>query len=110
MTQRDFNHFGPWLREKMEQRGVSVEEVARHSKGERSSTRKGYGVTATTLYHWISGFTRPSQNKLVLICEHLTELPLVDAEGVPTNRKEPVRLAEALEQFTPRKVGRPSTH
>lgn len=77
---KDFNHLKQWLLPILEQKQISVEDLARAA-----------GCTRSAIYYYISDRNRPSTQKMAAICRVLG-----------------VSLEEALQQYTERPVGRPS--
>jgi transcriptional regulator with XRE-family HTH domain len=76
----DFNHIKEWLLPKLDERGMSVEQFA-----------NGCGITRGMLYFYLADKHRPSEQVMVKMCQIL---------GVP--------LEEGLNQYIPRKSGRPA--
>jgi transcriptional regulator with XRE-family HTH domain len=75
----DFNNIKQWLLPKLEERGLTVEELANK-----------IGVTRAAVYFWLNDTTRPSESAMKRICDLL---------GLP--------FEEGLAQYTPKRVGRP---
>jgi transcriptional regulator with XRE-family HTH domain len=94
---KDFNNLGVWLRQKLTERNLSVEDLARLCKP-RLSRR--------AIYMWIEDTARPSAQSITRVCHALTDVPVVDAKGNVT--KVEITTAEAFGQYSERKIGRPA--
>ena len=75
----DYNHIREWLGHHLQQKNLSVEQLARKA-----------GLSRAMIYFYIEDRNRPSSNSMARICKVL---------GVP--------LEEGMKQFTPRKPGPP---
>lgn len=77
--QADFNNLGNWLKPKIEALQLSIEEFANRC-----------GVSRAAVYFYMNDRARPTTGTMAKICRAL---------GVP--------LEDGLQQYTPKRVGRP---
>ena len=92
MNEGDFNNIKDWLKEKLAERQMSTNMFV---------LKTGNRVTNATLFRWYNDTFRPNKNnpdKLQIVCETLSQLPILE-EGRPP-RFEEVPLKEALAQYT----------
>ncbi len=75
----DFNHIREWLTPLLEERSVSVEELANQ-----------VGVTRAAIYHYMKDTTRPTEQTMIKMCQVLSVDPEV-----------------GLGKYTPKRNGRP---
>lgn len=94
--EKDFNNLGPWLRQKLVERNMSVEDLARVCKP-RLSRR--------VIYMWMEDEVRPGSMSMTRVCHALSQIPVVAVDGSKT--LVPVPTEEAFAQYTERKNGRP---
>ena len=90
-----FNQIEPWLREKLEKRGLNVHSFARETD---------YTIGNTSLWRWFSDIQRPHVKTMELICDTLSRLPLINPDGQQIY--EDVTLEEGLEQYRPKRARR----
>lgn len=79
MEERNFNNLNTWLPPRIQATGMSIEQFARAA-----------GVTRVMIYNYIADKNRPDEQTMIRICQLL---------NVPAE--------EGMQQYTPRKVGRP---
>lgn len=89
MSQKDFNHVKKWLTAKLAERGVSTNQFV---------VEMGEGITNASVFRWYNDTFRPSTEKMMLVCETLSRLPIKE-EGRPP-RYEKVPLEEGMAQFS----------
>lgn len=92
---KDFNHINQWLTQKLDERGVSVEQLANIS-----------GLSKASLYFYMTDRRRPDEQAMAKICHALSGLMVTDLQGNQFMQEVPFE--EGLRQYTPRKRGRPS--
>jgi transcriptional regulator with XRE-family HTH domain len=79
---KDFNNLAKWIPARMKEAGIeTVEKLANRA-----------GLSRTAIYRWFYDQDRPSEDSMLKIC-----------------RVVGVSLEEGLSQYSPKKVGRPST-
>lgn len=79
MLEKNFNHLNLWLPSQLKRMGWSVEQLAQRTNTSRA-----------TIYNWLTDADRPSEQKMVKVCQVL---------GVP--------FEEGLMQYVPKRIGRP---
>ncbi len=77
--EKDFNNLGPWLSNLLNLRQMSVESLANE-----------IGISRAAIYQYMNDQSRPREQVIIRMCQVLG----VDA-------------AEGMNQYTPRKLGRP---
>jgi hypothetical protein len=85
-----------WLLHKLAERQMSTNRFVQQT---------GNRITNASVFRWYNGTFRPTEEKLKIICETLTSLPISE-KGKPL-RYEEVRLEEALKQLGTKKEERP---
>ena len=95
-SQKDFNNLGPWLRQKLVERNLSVEDLARLCKP-RLSRR--------AIYMWMEDECRPGSMSMTRVCHVLSQVPVIAPDGSKSLVAVPTE--EAFKQYTERKNGRP---
>lgn len=88
---KEFNHIKQWMHKKLAERAMSTNKFA---------LKTGNRITNASLFRWYNGTFRPTPEKLSIVCETLSRLPIME-EGKPP-RFEEVPLWEALAQFSER--------
>jgi hypothetical protein len=94
MSERDFNNLKTWMETKLYERGLSTN---------RFTLLTGNRITNATLFRWYSDKFRPNRrnpDKLQLVCDTLSKLPIMIEGELPWFEDVPLR--EALAQFTER--------
>jgi transcriptional regulator with XRE-family HTH domain len=98
MQAADFNHLNVWLKKKLDERGLSVEDLARAAN-----------LARRNIYKWMSDERRPTYDTAPRVVAALSKIPVLkrDERGNITQVIEEVTLAEFYRQYTPRPLGRP---
>jgi hypothetical protein len=85
----DFNNLKAWMTGKLAERKMNTH---------RFSQMTGDRISAVSIYRWYSGKFRPTDEKMLIVCETLSRLPIIE-EGKP-DRFEHVPLYEGMAQFS----------
>lgn len=88
-NQRDFNHVKQWMEKKLAERKMSTNKLV---------LLTGNRINNASIFRWYNDTFRPTAEKMQIICETLSKLPILE-EGKPP-RFEEVPLHEAMAQFT----------
>lgn len=91
MSKKEFNHIKQWMHKKLTERKMSTNRLV---------LLTGNRVTNATLFRWYNDTFRPTPEKLQIVCETLSKLPIIE-KGKPP-RYEEVPLWEAMAQFSER--------
>jgi len=86
---KDFNHIKEWLNGKLAERGLSVNKFV---------LKTGNQINTASIFRWYSDRFRPTPEKMMLVCDNLSAMPIVNEKGEPL-RYEEVPLREGLAQF-----------
>lgn len=87
----EFNNIKTWMVDKLTARGMSTNHFV---------VETGYRITNASLFRWYSGRCLPSSEKMAIVCETLSGLPVL-IDGVQPWFEE-VHLSEGMSQFSPR--------
>lgn len=94
---KDFNHLNTWLRGKMDERQISVEELAVAST-----------VSRNQLYNWLRDQHRPTSKTMLKVVHALSDLPVITYQkDKRIEQKVKVTIEEGMAQFTSVPLGRP---
>jgi transcriptional regulator with XRE-family HTH domain len=94
---QDFNNLREWLTKKLDERLMTVEDLARESR-----------ISRTLLYDWMNDKWRPTHNTMPKVVRALSDTPvIVTVNGKTTQELRPISLEEAYAQYTQRTLGRP---
>ena len=97
--QQDFNNLPKWLRQRMEERRLTVDELSMKSK-----------LSRTQIFSWLKDESRPTSTSMLKIVHVLSGKPVWKKrwgkdEWYP--KMVEVTLEEALQQYVEKKNGRP---
>lgn len=87
----DFNRIKPWLKAKLEERGIKTHRFAML-----------LGTNSATVYRWYSDKFRPTPEMMKRVCDCLSRLPIRGEDG--SERLEEVPWSEGMMQYTPREA------
>jgi hypothetical protein len=87
--EKDYNHVKEWMEKKLAERQMSTNRLV---------LLTGNRINNASIFRWYNDTFRPTAEKMQIICETLSKLPILE-EGRPP-RYEDVPLREAMAQFS----------
>jgi hypothetical protein len=87
--EKDFNNVKVWMEKKLAERKMSTNRLV---------LLTGNRINNASIFRWYNDTYRPTAEKMQIICETLSKLPILE-EGKPP-RFEHVPLHEAMAQFS----------
>lgn len=96
--ERDFNNLNVWLTDRLEERRLSVNDLARLGR-----------MSATVIYMWLRDHARPGSTNVGKVVKVLSEHPAWEQDRVGRWQQvmKTVTYEEMVQQFTERQNGRP---
>ena len=88
---RDFNNVKAWMEQKLAERKMSTNKLV---------LLGGNKINTASIFRWYNDTFRPTPEKMQIVCETLSKLPILKDGEQP--RYEDVPLSEALAQFSKR--------
>jgi hypothetical protein len=95
----DYNKLPQWLTRKLDERRMSVDDLAYEAR-----------ISRTVIYMWLNDTYRPTPQSMIKVCRALSGHKVWKKAGNGSwtdHPPETVDLVDALRQFTEKRTGRP---